>query len=215
MRDTQRYDPNVNRSVQRAIGLLGFGVVLSQAGHLLAYELQFGAAAQSVQSTGVHSYFPIVVKTSLGVAATALIGALLIMGSARFLTRRATASPTGGPSYLNLLALLFTVQMACFGLQETIESLVAGMPVASAPQLLLLGTLGQLPVAIIAAVALKWLLVRFDAALATLRSAVGTLAVTYETSRVLLLPRAPRLQPALAQACPAAYIKRGPPTQRS
>lgn len=208
---THRYDPIVNRSAKRALGVLGFGAVLSQAGHLLAYEVQFGAAAQTVQSSGAHAYFPMVAKTGLGIASAALIVALLVIGAARYLARGAKSERADGPAYLSLLAPLFTVQIACFCLQETIESMVAGAPVASVLHLLLVGTVGQLPVAVLGALALNWLLTRFGAAMVTLRAAVAASPLAVATPRVVLLPRALHLQPALVEACPAAYIKRGPP----
>ncbi len=75
-----------------ALGLLG-----SQAGHLLAYQIRFGAAAQHLQSSGAHAYFPLVAKTALGAAATALIGALLLVGLARILGGRRVKSATEPP----------------------------------------------------------------------------------------------------------------------
>src|SRR5438270_11760378 len=44
------------RSIMRARvpALAGLAVAGAQAGHLLAYDLRFGAAAQHVQATGVH-----------------------------------------------------------------------------------------------------------------------------------------------------------------
>jgi hypothetical protein len=201
----------VNRSAARALGLIGLGALMSQAGHLVVYQLQFGSAAQAAQSTGAHAYFPIVAKTGLGLAAAILVGALVVIGVSRFLAGRATAAAAHSPAYISLLAILFTLQMACFGFQETLESIVAGTSVASAPHLLLLGTVGQLPVAALAALALKWLLVRFEAALVTLKATIAARPAATTTPRIVLLPRLLRLQPALVEACPAAYIKRGPP----
>lgn len=208
---SRRYDPDVNRFAARALGLIGLGALLSQAGHLVVYQLRYGTAAQAVQSTGVHAYFPIVAKTSLGLAASVVVGALLIIGLSRFVASRATAVAAGGPSYITLLASLFTIQVAFFGVQETTESLLAGMTAASAPQLLLLGAIGQLPVAALAAVALKWLFVRFEAALQLFRAAAAERLRPISVPRLVLLPHDLRLQPALANTCPAAYIKRGPP----
>ena len=56
---------------KKALAIVGLGALGSQAGHLLAYQLRFGAAAQQVQSSGAHSYFPLLAKTALGVAAIA------------------------------------------------------------------------------------------------------------------------------------------------
>src|SRR5258708_16379697 len=65
------------------LSVLGLAAAGSQAGHLLTYTLRFGGAAASLQSSGVHGYFPSVVKPALGVAAMAVLGALLAVGLAR------------------------------------------------------------------------------------------------------------------------------------
>jgi len=163
----------VSRSLKLGGALVGFGILLSQLGHLLVYQLQFGSAAQAVQSTGAHAYFPTLVKAGLGFGAAAFLASLLVIGASRFVAGGLAARPAGGPSYVSLLALMFTIQMACFGLQETVESLAAGAAVASAPHILLLGTVGQLPVAALGALAFKWLLLRFDSAITDLRVAMA------------------------------------------
>ena len=66
----------------------GLAMLGSQAGHLLAYQLRFGAVAQHVQSSGAHAYFPVLAKTSLGVVASAILAGLFITGLARALTGR-------------------------------------------------------------------------------------------------------------------------------
>jgi hypothetical protein len=163
----------VSRSLKLGGALVGFGVLLSQLGHLLVYQLQFGSAAQAVQSTGAHAYFPTLVKTCLGFGAAALLASLLVIGASRFVAGGLAATPASGPSYVSVLALMFTIQMTGFGLQETVESLAAGAAVASAPHILLLGTVGQLPVAAIGALAFKWLLLRFESAITDLRVAMA------------------------------------------
>src|SRR5260370_27372870 len=96
-----------------AFAVLGLGLLGSQAGHLLAYQLRFGAAAQQIQSTGAHAYLPLVAKTALGAVAAALIGGLLLVGLARLLSGRRVRSDSG-PSYVSLLAILFSLQLATF-----------------------------------------------------------------------------------------------------
>jgi hypothetical protein len=191
--------------------LVGLAVLLSQLGHLLVYELQFGSAAQAVQSTGAHAYFPTLAKTSLGLAAAAVLASLLVIGAARLVTGGRMRAVGGGPSYVSLLGALFTIQIVAFGLQETAESMAAGIAIATAPHLFLIGSLGQLPVALIAALALKWLLVRFESALTELR-------VARSPVRILIAA----LSAALAAwdgfdlaRRPSAYVslaKRGPPS---
>jgi hypothetical protein len=152
----------------RRIGLIVLlGAVAAQAGHLLIYQLLFGAAAQQVQSSGAHVYFPTVVKTALGVAAAITLGGLFLVGLARILTGRVKRGEA--PSFLRLLAALFTIQLAMFLAQESVEAALSGTPGTSIDGLLLLGTLGQLPVAAVAAFALRFLLVEVVPALAEVR----------------------------------------------
>jgi hypothetical protein len=130
---------------------------------------------------------------------------------ARLLPGRPVVVTSRGPSYVSLLALLFTIQLACFIAQETIESLAAGEAVPSALNLIFLGSAGQLPVAMLAALALKWLAIRVSAALLTLRA---ELVVRLSAAApILQLIPLPKLAPvsALAGSCPTVYIKRGPP----
>lgn len=190
------------------VGLLG-----SPAGHLVAYQLRFGAAAPRLQSSGAHAYFPGVVKTSLGTAAAIAVAGLLVVGLARALSRRRPGQRLAAPSLLRLLAALFTIQLAAFAAQETLEASLAGAPADSIAVLLLWGGAGQLPVALAAAAGLRWLAIRFEPAVERLRC-------------VLSLPRpAPRLifAPALALGGGGAVAltsslagapgrKRGPPS---
>jgi hypothetical protein len=142
----------------RRAGLLvfGVGVLASQAGHLLAYSIRFGAAATQVQSSGAHGYFPALARTGLGFLAIGLVGGLLVVGLARLMAGRLERD--SAPSYLRLLAALYTLQLAVFAGQETIEAAAVGVPASSAAALMLWGTVGQLPVAAVAAAAMRWLL---------------------------------------------------------
>lgn len=143
--------------------------IASQAGHLISYQFKFGAAAQSVQSSGAHAYFPALAKTGLGLGAAALILALLVAGFARVSSGR-RLQVESAPSYGRLLAGLFTLQLALYSAQETVEAQLGGSSFSSASDLLLWGALGQLPVAAAAAFALRWLFAR-------LRPALGAIAV--------------------------------------
>jgi hypothetical protein len=152
----------------RRIGLIVLlGAVAAQAGHLLIYQLLFGAAAQQVQSSGAHAYFPTVIKTALGAAAAITLGGLFLVGLARIVSGRVQRGDA--PSFLRLLAALFTIQLAMFLAQESVEAALSGTPGTSIDGLLLLGTLGQLPVAAFAAFALRFLLVEVVPALAEVR----------------------------------------------
>lgn len=147
-------------------------VLSSQAGHLLAYAVRFGSAAAQVQSTGPHTYFAILAKTSLGMVAAALLGSLFLVGLARILTSRQVRTGSA-PSYIALVAALFTIQLVCFAGQEVAEAALAGAPTGTAAHLLLWGTLGQLPVAAVAALAVRWLAARVEAAVDDIRGAMA------------------------------------------
>jgi hypothetical protein len=152
--------------------VLGLGLLGSQAGHLLAYQIRFGVAAYQIQSSGAHAYFPVVAKTALGAVAAALIGALLLVGLPRILSGRRLKSATE-PSYISVLAILFSIQLAAFAAQEIAEAIVAGSSTGSAPDLMLWGTLGQLPIAAVTALAFRWLSARVEAAVGLIRDVVG------------------------------------------
>jgi hypothetical protein len=152
-----------------ATAVLGVGILGSQAGHLLAYELRFGSAAQHLQSSGAHAYFPLLAKTALGAVAAAFVGAIFLIGLARVLAGRSRMRTGSAHGYIEVLAALFTIQLACFITQEVGEAMVAGTAADSAAHLLLWGSLGQLPVAALAAVALGWLWTHFESAIDDLR----------------------------------------------
>jgi hypothetical protein len=194
-----------------SFAVLGLGLIGSQAGHLLAYQIRFGAAAQQVQSAGVHAYFPMVAKTALGVAAAAFIGALLLVGIARILSGRRVRIATE-PSYLSLLAFLFSIQLAAFVAQEAAESLVASSNV-SAGDLMLWGILGQLPIAAIGAMALRWLSARVEAAAGLIRESVGaTIAWGPQPSIAIPVYAASDRALLASRIAWATLARRGPPS---
>src|ERR1700687_4398184 len=96
------------------------------------------------------------VFAALGLAGLALIGGVLLVGLARILSGRRVRSMFE-PSYVSLLAFLFSIQLAAFIAQEVAEALIARSSAGSAPALMLWGTLGQLPIAAIAALAFRLL----------------------------------------------------------
>src|SRR4029077_20567661 len=151
--------------------VLGLALLGSQAGHLLAYQIRFGAAAQVIQSSGAHAYFPVVAKTALGAAAAALIGALLLVGLARVLSGRRIKSATE-PSYVSALAILFSIQLAAFAAQEIAEATIASSSMGAAADLMLWGTLGQLPIAVVTALAFRCLSARVETAVGLIRDAI-------------------------------------------
>jgi hypothetical protein len=184
----------------------------SQAGHLLAYQVRFGAAAQSLQSAGAHGYFPGVVKASVGVACMLTLTGVFAIGLARIVSGRPVRSDSA-PQYLRVLAALYTVQLTIFAGQEVAEALVAGLPVGSPADLLLWGTLGQLPVALVAAAGLRWLLARFEPAASVMRIALAMHSgLPHPIATVVVVWPATEREPLFASAPGRSATKRGPPS---
>jgi hypothetical protein len=199
-------------SLKRAWPALAIGVLGSQAGHLLAYQVRFGAAALHLQSSGAHAYFPSVIRTSLGAAAVLLLGGMFVIGLARIVSGRPVRRGSA-PNFVRLVAVLYTLQLALFAGQEVVESVVAGAPLASPAHLLLWGTLGQLPVAVIAAAGLRWLLIRFDSAIAEIRIALAAAPsqVSWAGSALPIWGHASK-KLILRSVAGASLTKRGPPS---
>jgi len=176
---------------------------------MLVFAVIYGPAAGRVQSTGAHSYFPAVVKTSFGLTAVFLLLALAAVGLARVLAgRRVAAAPA--PGLGRLVAMLFCLQLTLFVVQESIE-MAAGAPATSAPALLLWGSLGQLPVAVLAALALRWIGVRVGPAVASLlRPMAGAIRLTSYVVAVRAAPPALQAAPAL-ETLTLTLTRRGPP----
>jgi hypothetical protein len=195
-----------------AFAVLALGLLGSQAGHLLAYQVRFGAGAQQIQSSGAHAYFPLVAKTALGAAAAALIGALLLVGLARILSGRRIKSASE-PSYVSLLAVLFSIQLAAFVAQEVAEAIIAGNRVASAPDLMLWGTLGQLPIAVIGALAFRWLSARIEVAVGLIRDMLrATIPLQAEPSIAITVYAASDRALLMSRVARSHMAKRGPPS---
>jgi hypothetical protein len=193
-----------------AVLVLGAGALGSQAGHLLAYQLRFGAAAQQLQSSGVHAYWPVLVKTGLGLVALSLLASLLVVGAARVASGR-RIEPGSAPAFVPLLAAVYTIQLACFAGQETAETLAGGAPAAPLLALLLWGTAGQLPVAVVTTLALRWLLARVRPALGLLRLRPASTFQRFGDS-VALVSRPRDTDVVLAYVIGASDPLRGPPS---
>ena len=194
-----------------ALAVLGVGILGSQAGHLLAYELRFGSAAQHLQSSGAHAYFPLLAKTALGAVAAAFVGAIFLIGLARVLAARSRMRTGSAHGYIEVLAALFTIQLACFITQEVGEALVAGTAVDSAAHLLLWGSLGQLQVAALAAVALGWLLTQFESAVDDLRAVFAIPPAAHGPLTVAIAVWPVPDRGLLWQVAGGSLGKRGPP----
>jgi len=176
---------------------------------MLVYAVVYGPAAAQVQSTGAHSYFPAVVKTSFGLTAVFLLLALAAVGLARVLAgRRVAAAPA--PGFGRLVAMLFCLQLTFFVVQESIE-MAAGAQATSAPALLLWGSLGQLPVAVLAALALRWIAVRVAPAVASLlRPIACAIRLTPFVVAFNAAPLAVEAAPSL-ETLSLTLTRRGPP----
>ena len=124
---------------KRACVAAGIGILGSQAGHLLAFQLIFGSAAQHLQSTGSHAYFPLLAKTAVGAIAAAVLLGMFVIGLSRVVSVRSGVAKPSGMPFVQLVAALFTIQLACFITQEVLEGMVSGTGSASASYLLLWG----------------------------------------------------------------------------
>lgn len=179
----------------------------------MAYQLRFGVAAQHLQASGSHAYFPALAKTGLGMLAAFTIGGLFVVGVARLAGGRALRRDPSAIPYLRLVAAMYTIQLAVFAAQELGESAVAGTARPSLTVLLLWGTLGQLPVAVLGAAGLRWLLIRFRSAVEVIGAA--TAQVRLDTAFApLLQPLAIASGGALprSRAARASLAERGPPS---
>jgi hypothetical protein len=201
-----RHEMRTRRLVSPALPM----VVLAagQVGHLLVAELRGGSAAVY----GAHAYVPALTTAVLGAAGAAVMAGLLAIAAAHVaLAARsgAVSRPRRGP-FLDLFAALFALQLALFLVQETVEAAAFGAALPDVAMLLLWGCLGQLPAALLGALALTWLSGRVEAAGRALAEAAGQ----------ALAPR-PALAPAPAPIPPrralaarrraGAVSERGPP----
>jgi hypothetical protein len=132
-----------------------------------------------------------------------ILAALLIAGFARLATGRRIADRPA-PSLLRLLSVLYTLQLAIFIAQETLEG-------GSPSGLFLWGLAGQLPMALAGAVALRWLSARVEPALARLRLSPSPAIRLAAVSIVTVSPApVPAAIPSTDFAV-GAFSRRGPP----
>ena len=188
--------------------MVAIALSAAQAGHLLAYQLRFGGAALDVQTTGVHWYFIASAKTALGLTALAALVVLFVIGLGRLAAGR-RLDPDSSTPFIRALAAMYTVQLGVFVVQETVEAVLGNGHLVSVPSLLLWGAAGQLPVALVAALAWRWLGARIQPAIA----AIGVMLAR----QPLVLVGAPLVtEPAAAAFVSRAtergsFTRRGPP----
>lgn len=187
----------------------------SQLGHLFVYALRLGPEGLGSAGSGAHGYFPALAMALAGIAGGAFLAALVVLGAARILVARGGGARVfERPPTLDLMAVLFALQLSAFAGQETAEALLTGRPAPTAADLILWGTLGQLPIAALAALALSWLTAGFRRALADLTCARASAPL----SRTLgvRVPGRPKRASALVVAwSPGLRLpRRGPPPAR-
>jgi hypothetical protein len=188
------------------------GLAGSQLGHLLVYALRLGPEGLRAAGSGAHGYFPALATTLAGLAGGAFLAALVVMGAARMLAARgARGRVFERPPTLDLLAVLFALQLWVFAGQETAEALLTGRPAPTVADLLLWGTLGQLPIAALAALGLSWLTAGLRRALEdlTYAAAAARLAPSLRIGPASAPPRAPAL--VVAWSAGHRLPRRGPP----
>jgi hypothetical protein len=207
--------PHPGRRLLAATVLLG--LVLSQPGHALGYFAAYGWRSLAIQSHGVHGYFPTAIHFSVGLLVTVLLATAsllglgrLALGSALGLKRERAASP------LELIFVLAVVQFNVYFLQELTEALAAHQFLGGAWLLttLWIGLIGQLPVALLAALLLAWCSVRLHAAITALRWALAAIRCSPPLAANDAPPVSSPRAADLAKTFPAAFRKRGPPLPR-
>ena len=178
------------------LGVLALAAPFAQLGHVLAY----GARPRA---DGNHAYFPALLHAS-----GALLGALLLVFLAVLVAARLIASPARRRPCS--LALLFTgllaAQLALFLVQEGVEA--GRLPTAGT---VAAGLLGQQPVALAAALLLRWLSARLGPALDALSAPRRPQPATQGS--VVSWPPAPVWRTASTPVRSGrAHLQRGPPS---
>lgn len=192
------------------------GLPLSELGHALVYLGRYGAAGYAFESRGVHGYFPHLLGLSAGLLGAAVLAGLLLGGLGRLaLSRSIGLRPSAGQPVLALFMAAAALQLAVYVLQETLETAVQGLPLEFSWLLPMLawGIAGQLPIALLAAVGLAWLSIRFDAGLSRLRSLWQACRAILQAPPLVTSDPRPAPAPALppASVAPAVLPTRGPP----
>jgi hypothetical protein len=192
------------------------GVPLSQLGHALVYLCRFGAAGLRFETEGVHGYFPQLLGLSAGVVGAAVLTCLVLGGLGRIAAGRGMGMrPLGGQRPSTLLVAAASVQLAVYVIQETVESAFAGGPLQFGwlVSMLAWGLVGQLPIALLAAVGLAWLSIRFDAGIARFRSLWQACDAWLPSPPLVTDDRRPAPGPVArpTRVAPAILPERGPP----
>lgn len=135
-------------------------VPLSQLGHAISMQLR--APGSLPAAAGRHAYLAASLEASLALLGAGLLAALLALAAARRMAGRPLRRRGGWPLAWLVLALA-AAQLEIYFLQELIEG-------SSSYEAARYGLAGQLPVALVAALALRWLSTRLGPALRMLRT---------------------------------------------
>jgi hypothetical protein len=193
------------------------GIPLSELGHTLAYLARYGRRGLLFQTEGVHAYFPSVLQLSAGLVGLGLVVSLLLVGLGRLVLGKGVGRrQAGGQSFLDLFIVGAAVQIQIYLIQEVLEVLAAHQVLSFGLLFSIAGwgLAGQLPVAMLAALALSRLSIRMEAAVESLRSLCqGCLHVRPPAPVVAIHVHPIYVAGVFALACVArqALIKRGPP----
>jgi hypothetical protein len=170
-------------------------IPLSQLGHLLAAQLRAPGIGPAAGPR--HAYFATTLEGSLALLGGALLAGLITIAAARRLSGGAPRAGEGWPLAWVVLALA-AAQLEIYFVQELLEG-------SSSYDAARFGLAGQLPVALVAALALRYLSATLDPALRVLRrSGLSVISLTPVPLRaVFVLPalagsRRPGLRPGRA-----------------
>jgi hypothetical protein len=192
-------------------------VVLAELGHQLGFVERYGSQGFALEGVGIHQYFP----TLMSVVGAGLGGVTLAVLLVLSLGRLAVGGALGqtrhqGVPVRRLLPVLLALQLAVYLTQETSEALASSQLVTTpwVVSTVAWGLAAQVPIALLAGLALSWLSARLDHAITAIREVART-APTFSPAPVDE-PKtgygsysAPRLS--LASDCRTALAKRGPP----
>jgi hypothetical protein len=202
------------RSMLRYGVIGGLALPLAQLGHLLAYWMRYGEGALRLQASGVHGYFPATAETSLALLGSLLVTFLLLIGLGRAWNGRGQPLEPGW-SVASSALTLFVVQLLAFVGQEHAEALFQQGRVPALVPLAAYGAMGQLPVALVAAVALAWATRRARHAIASLRRSRAVAIRPSPTTALPCLRPQPLAAVVLIGSVLAVAAKRGPPSPPS
>jgi hypothetical protein len=210
-----RQDPRTRARYLFAAALLG--ALLSQPGHLVGYLGHYGWRGLAIEGQGVHGYFPSLLSTSIALLGGIALAALLGVAAARLVIGRALGRRRArGVPFTQLLLVLLLIQLNLYAVQEMLELEAVGRALTPAglAGIAAWGLVGQVPPAILAAVALALLSSPLLAVFAALRSPfTRSRAPVFRLSAPLLaavFAEAP-IAALQGQRFPVARPRRGPP----